>query len=444
MNRRPLRLAASLMTLLASCTLQLEARRVDPDRSTLTGSATSAPADGASAITVTVTARNAAGMPLSGRSVSFRLSGPGEVRPASGRTGADGRASAEIRSGAAGAVTVSASVDGVELRARLSLAFVATHALACAPATVVLSPGTTTTVTCTVSLPAPPASAVRLEAASLPAHLAVEPFAATLEALPAGDVDVAVGIGATGGSPTEGEEEVRVVASVGAAAAVAPVVVRYAPPAPRIRTVYLVPTDRKVDPDALRGMERAQRHLQVWFASQLGSGRTLDLAYPVVEVRHSSHDSAWYASNPEGGNPALYFWFNALADAGAPFYDPENVWNVYLPVQNPPDQPTGGAGGVTLLPLGDVQGVAGQNGPVCRWTGGLGHELGHALGLPHPPGCDASLEGCDTWALMWLGYSTYPETHLTAAELTALGVSPFLPERPVTARRFDCASLDSY
>jgi hypothetical protein len=361
-----------------------------------------------------------------------------------GRTDAQGRAVAELRSGVAGSTTVTASVDGVELRARLALSFVAGHALSCAPATVALSPGTTTTITCTISLPEPPTSAVRLEGAALPAHLAVEPFAGALDALPAGEVDVAVAVGATSASPTEGEETVRVVATVGAATAEAPLTVRFEPPARRVRTIYLVPSDRAVDEAALRGMERAQRHLQLWYASKLGTGRTVNLAYPVVEVHHSSHDSAWYATNPEGGNPAFYFWFNALADAGTAFDDADNVWNVYLPVQNPPDQPTGGGGGATLLPLGDVLGVAGQNGPVCRWTGGLAHEVGHALGLPHPPGCDAGLPGCDTGALMWFGYITYPDAHLTEGDLAALGASTSLSERPVTARLFDCATIDSY
>ena len=30
-----------------------------------------------------------------------------------------------------------------------------------------------------------------------------------------------------------------------------------------------------------------------------------------------------------------------------------------------------------------------------RWIGGLAHELGHALGLLHPPGCEEGLASCD-------------------------------------------------
>jgi hypothetical protein len=56
----------------------------------------------------------------------------------------------------------------------------------------------------------------------------------------------------------------------------------------------------------------------------------------------------------------------------------------------------------------------------------LGHELGHALGLPHPPGCDQGLPSCDSNALMWLGYTTWPQTHLRPADRATLDASPFM------------------
>ena len=64
------------------------------------------------------------------------------------------------------------------------------------------------------------------------------------------------------------------------------------------------------------------------------------------------------------------------------------------------------------------------------WIGGLAHELGHAFGLPHPPGCDEGWNGCDADALMWAGYAyDYPDTYLTEADkLTLLG-SPFFQYR---------------
>jgi len=97
-------------------------------------------------------------------------------------------------------------------------------------------------------------------------------------------------------------------------------------------------------------------------------------------------------------------------------------------------QVIGGAAGVALLAANDLRGLTGQqNVPacpgeppdaagVCRWVGGLGHELGHAFGLEHPVPCPG---GSDDAALMCLGYITYPATYLTQADQEILDVSPF-------------------
>jgi hypothetical protein len=95
-----------------------------------------------------------------------------------------------------------------------------------------------------------------------------------------------------------------------------------------------------------------------------------------------------------------------------------------------------GTSGVTCLPEDDLLGLVGkhptQKNP-ARWVGGLGHELGHAFGLPHPADTVR-----DADAIMWAGfYGKYPDkAYLTESDKKILLQSPFFfeipkPEKPV-------------
>ncbi|WP_419863169.1 hypothetical protein [Candidatus Poriferisodalis sp.] len=68
------------------------------------------------------------------------------------------------------------------------------------------------------------------------------------------------------------------------------------------------------------------------------------------------------------------------------------------------------------------------SGPANRWIGGAGHELAHALYVPHPPGCDEGESDCDTWALTWAGYVNYPHTYLRDDEKALLLESSFITQ----------------
>jgi hypothetical protein len=73
-----------------------------------------------------------------------------------------------------------------------------------------------------------------------------------------------------------------------------------------------------------------------------------------------------------------------------------------------------------------------QDAGYCRWVGGLGHELGHAFGLPHPPECESNSASCPSTALMWLGYISYPNAQLTDGDRTKLNQSRFFaPGNPL-------------
>ena len=230
-------------------------------------------------------------------------------------------------------------------------------------------------------------------------------------------------------------------------------------PGPVVRIIYIPTADRPRREDYVRSLERGVRHLQTWYREQMGTGKTFRVREPIVEVVPSTHDSAWFATNDPDGGDVLYRWgqnarIEAFALTGGRYDDPDNIWVYYVDSDNACGQMGGSGGnGVTALPANDLRGLNGMNGvptcptdpmwvyeyPPCRWIGGLGHELGHALGRPHPPGCDEAAPSCDSSALMWAGFYEYPAgAYLRDDDRAALEVSPFFVTRDVHPT-FDCS-----
>lgn len=225
---------------------------------------------------------------------------------------------------------------------------------------------------------------------------------------------------------------------------------------PVIRLIYLVPSDRTEQASYITVLESAARHLQRFYLDEMGNGKTFRLHDPVVEVFTTTHTAEWYSRNIE---EVYGSWDDAMSDGtaltGGGFNDPENLWVFYIDADNGCGQAGGAAiNGVAVLPANDLRGLAGEelnptcpddppfwyDYPPCRWVGGLGHELGHAFGLPHPPGCDDGLPTCDEDALMWTGVYIYPDTYLRNEEQSVLDTSPFFDVR-VAVPTFDCDEL---
>ena len=202
-----------------------------------------------------------------------------------------------------------------------------------------------------------------------------------------------------------------------------------------VRVLYVVPSDRDFRDEHSDAIARAMASLQGWYRDQMG-GPTFTL--------YAAQPERCQTSNPD----EHYFrgaWDKLLRDvqkcvpveAGTSDY----AWVVYADVGTYCDDPYSvgrGGPGLTMVGRDDLEGLIGNrlvysddcggpwDGPVNRWIGGIGHELGHALSLLHPPGCDDGDPGCDTGALMWDGYASYPDTYLRADEKEALLPSPFI------------------
>ncbi|HEV7377546.1 MAG TPA: DUF4214 domain-containing protein [Pyrinomonadaceae bacterium] len=223
----------------------------------------------------------------------------------------------------------------------------------------------------------------------------------------------------------------------------------------QVRVIYLVPADKSFRADYQNAIASAISHLQSFYRDQLGGGYAFSLHSPIVEVYQTPHTSAFYStgnnSRPGG------FYESVLADGfaltGGSFNDPNNRWIFYVDADLICGQYIGSTSGISLLPANDLRGLTSQpTVPICstdrsevlsvnRWIGGLGHELGHAFNLPHPPGCDDGncTGGQYTYkSLMYVGYYYYPDTYLldeNKAQLLAGGFFNALTLDP--AARYD-------
>ena len=210
----------------------------------------------------------------------------------------------------------------------------------------------------------------------------------------------------------------------------------------QVRVIYLVPSDKSINANYQDAIADAISSLQVFYRNQMGGALTFSLHSPSVETYRTPHPSAYYSTgiNARPGG----FYESVLADGfaltGGGFNDPKNRWIFYIDADLVCGQYTGGTSGIALLPANDLRGLTNQpTVPICpndpsgvlgvnRWIGGLGHELGHACNLPHPPGCDSGQCAGGQFAynsLMYIGYLYYPNTYLLGENKTVLQAGGF-------------------
>ena len=203
-----------------------------------------------------------------------------------------------------------------------------------------------------------------------------------------------------------------------------------------VRVLYVSPEDRPFRSEYSEGISKAIVDVQSWYRDQLG-GLTFYLYNTSPEWCQMSEDSDYYSR----GN-AWEKVMEGVQHCAPVAWESDFVWVLYVDVDEACDEPHelgAGGGGITMVPRGDLEGLLSQGeeeyyycdegpyrAPLSRWFGGLAHELAHAVGVPHPPGCDAGLPTCDSPALMWLGYLSYPDTYLRFDEKEILIRSPFI------------------
>jgi hypothetical protein len=227
-----------------------------------------------------------------------------------------------------------------------------------------------------------------------------------------------------------------------------------------VHVALIVPADRAERFDYQNGIEIAIRDLQAWFQRELGDFKTFRIEPTGVRVLRSTHPADWFSSNPNSASFFSRFFANVVADAEALLgrkigsNNTPDVWALYVDA-DPACRQCGGCGGGGLVVIGknDLRGFVGEPfvpgcpgdfdhaKTTCRWIGGLGHELGHAFGLPHPPGCDAGAATCDYHALMWNGFRDYGRTYLRTEERSFLQSSRFVQVQDTFSLVAPCHTL---
>lgn len=195
---------------------------------------------------------------------------------------------------------------------------------------------------------------------------------------------------------------------------------------PSVRVVYLVSADRQERADYKATIEMAILDIQKWYRKQM-NGRTFRLNEPIVEVLKSNQPAKWFTGTPIPGVGEGDWGFQHTLSEIKRLLPNESIPGNYTWVMYSDGPGSSGRGGgqICYLPEDDLLGLTGRHPTqrdIPRWIAGLGHEIGHAFGLPHPKDTNK-----DADAIMWTGiYGKYPDqTYLTSEDKAHLRKSPF-------------------
>lgn len=206
-------------------------------------------------------------------------------------------------------------------------------------------------------------------------------------------------------------------------------------PDPTVRVIYATPSDVNPTWAYMEAIEATISEVQQWFSGRL-DGQTFETLSPVPQHCTLTQPASYYAR--EGG------WDRTIADlqhcASVLYPSRFYAWVIFVDTPFDCEASELGAGwdGVTIMHREDLERMrlrAEEHSGIydsCTNTypvEGIPGGVAHALGLPHPPGCEEGLDTCEDGLLMWDGYSIFPDSRLTETEVAALKASRFISPR---------------